>query len=297
METMIGLLEFIYVAENSGFSAAAESLKVSKSHVSKQVTRLENQLQVRLLNRTTRKVTLTDAGKVLYERSKNIFSDLDDIFTEVTQIQNEPTGTLRISVAGAFAEEYLAEIFSSFLKKNSKIKLEINFSERFVDLIEEHYDLAIRYGKLENSSLVSKKIATRQEFICASPEYISKNGVPLTPKDLIKHNCLIGHSDTWNIVNNNKKQNIKVTGTWKSNNPRALKTAVINGLGIAKLPGAYVFDAIKSGELISLLQENTKKDQDIWVIYPQKRHLPQKTRLLIDYINEYLDKNYQGVIF
>ncbi len=294
METLNGLVEFIYVAENNSFSSAAKALKVSKSHVSKQVSKLENSLQVTLLNRTTRKITLTDPGEILFERSRHIFNELDDIYSEVTRKQKEPTGTLKISVAGAFAEEYLSKCFSSFLKKHTKIKIEIYFNERFVDLIEEDFDLAIRYGQLESSTLISKKIASRQEFICASPEYLEKWGRPTSPKELIKHNCLIGHNDRWSFV---KKQNVKVKGPWKSNNGRALTTAVKDGLGIAKLPGVYVFDAIKSGELISLLENYTKKEQDIWVIYPQKRHLPQKVRLLIDYLNVFFEENYKDVIF
>lgn len=297
METINGLIEFIYVAENNGFSAAAKALKVSKSHVSKQVTKLERDLQVRLLNRTTRKMTLTDAGKILYEKSRPIFSELDQVFAEITQTQIEPAGIIRVSVAGAFAEEYLSKIFSSFLKKYKKIQLEISFSERSVDLIEEGIDLAIRYGNLKDSSLISKKIAKRREFICASPEYISEFGKPKTPRDLIKHNCLIGFSDQWNFKINNKRQSIKVKGPWKSNNGRALTTAVKDGLGIAKLPGEYVFDAIKKGELVNLLEKYTENEQDIWVIYPNKKHLPQKVRELIDYMDLYLKNNYKDIVF
>ncbi len=294
METINGLIEFIYVAENNSFSAAAKALKVSKSHISKQVTKLENTLQVSLLIRTTRKMTLTDSGKLLYERSKHIFNDLDEIFSEVTKQQNELTGSLKISVAGAFAEEHLAKCFASFLQLNNKLKLEIIFTERFVNLIEENFDLAIRYGQLESSTLISKKIASRQEFICASPKYLEINGIPSLPKDLSKHHCLVGNNDTWSF---NKNQKIKVSGPWKSNNGRALSIAVKEGLGIAKLPGVYVYDSIKKGELIPLLSSYTKKEQDIWVVYPQKRHLPQRTRELIDFLSDFLNKNYNDAIF
>jgi DNA-binding transcriptional LysR family regulator len=297
METIDGLIEFNYVAENNGFSAAARVMKVSKSHISKQVTKLEAQLQVSLLNRTTRKITLTDAGKQLYEKSSHLLNQLDDVFTEITQTQKEPVGAIKISVAGAFAEEYLANIFSSFLKINTKVKIEIYFSERFVDLIDEDFDLAIRYGNLNDSSLISKKIASRREFICASPEYIKSNGTPKKPKDLTSHNCLIGYNDQWSFMNNRKKQTIKVTGSWKSNNGRAIATAVKKDLGIAKLPGVYVFDAIQKGELISLLDEYTQKEQDIWVLYPQKKHVPFKVRSLIDYLSEYLEEHHSGILF
>jgi len=297
METINGLIEFIYVAENKSFSSAALALKVSKSHISKQITKLEHNLQVTLLIRTTRKMTLTDSGTILYEKSRHLFSDLEEIYAEVTQKQNQPTGTLKIGVAGAFAEEHLSQCFSSFLKEHPRIKIEMLFSERFVDIVEENFDLVVRYGNLENSSLISKKIARRKEFICANPEYINLYGQPENPKDLTGHNCLIGQNDNWSFITKGKKQNIKVTGSWKSNNGRALTTAVRNGLGIAKLPAVYVLDAIKSGELVSLLENHTEKVQDIWILYPPKRHLPQRVRLLIDYLDEFLQENYKNETF
>jgi len=297
METMDGLREFIYVAENTGFSSAAKALKVSKSHISKQVNKLENDLQVRLLNRTTRKITLTDAGRALYERSKHIFNELDDIYNEITQTQKQASGTLKISVAGAFAEEYLSEIFTSFMKENSKIKIELHFSERMVDLVNENFDLAIRYGQLDNSSLISKKIGSRREYICASPKYIEKCGMPLRPSDLTSHNCLVGNNDKWVFTHKNKQEQIKVSGNWKSNNGRALTTAAKNDLGIAKLPGAYIISEIKNGELICLLDDFTNAQQDIWLLYPQKKFLPHKIRSLIDYVSFYLEENYSGLIF
>lgn len=297
METMNGLLEFIHVAESRSFTNAAKTLKVSKSHISKQISKLEDSLQVSLLIRTTRKITLTEAGMVLFERSRHLFSDLSDIFAEVTQKQKEPSGLLKVSVAGAFAEEHLAKCFSDFLKMHSKIKIEMIFSENIVDMIEENFDLAVRYGNLTSSSLISKKIASRREFICASPEYIQKQGIPFHPEELKNHNCLLNSTESWNLNSNNKHVKLKMKGNWKSNNPRALKTAALNGLGIIKLPSVYVLSEIKSGKLISLLEEYTKKEQDIWILYPQKNHLPQRVRLLIDYLHKFLQQHYKGESF
>lgn len=289
METMEGLKEFIYVAENTSFSGAAKALKVSKSHVSKQVTKLEQKLQTLLFIRTTRKITLTDSGRALYERSKHILAELDDIYNEITQTQKEVTGSLRISVAGAFAENQLSQIFSSFMKANSKVKIELNFSERLVDLTTEGFDLAIRYGKLSDSSLISKRISTRREFICATPEYISVHGHPKTPKDLLKHKCLLGNNDRWEFFKNKKREMIRVDGPWRSNNGRALSVAVKNSLGIAKLPEAYVIDDINSGKLISLLQDFNEAQQDIWLVYPKRKFLPQKVRVLINFLTTSLN--------
>lgn len=289
METMEGLKEFIYVAENKGFSAAARVLKVSKSHVSKRINKLEQNLQILLFNRTTRSLTLTDSGRALYERSKHIFNELDDIYNEITQTQKEVTGSLKISVAGTFAEEQLSQIFSSFMSSNSKVKLELYFSERIVDLTAEGFDLAIRYGKLADSSLIAKKISSRREFICATPEYLSKYGKPKIPKDLLKLKCLLGNNEKWEFVKNKKREVVKVRGPWKSNNGRALTTAVKNGLGIARLPEEYVLEDIKSGILVSLLDDYTQIEQDIWLVYPERKHLPQKVRVLINYLSSSLN--------
>lgn len=297
METINGLIEFIYVVESGSFSQASRTLKVSKSHISKQVQRLENNLQVSLLNRTTRKLTLTDPGKLLYEKSRHLLNDLESIYAQVTQKQKEPTGTIKISVAGAFAEEFLSECFSSFLKIYQKVRIELHFSERFVDLVEEGYDLAIRYGNLKDSTLISKKLAARQEFICASPEYISKHGRPLKPKDLKNHQCLAGTNSKWTFLDGQKKQQISVNGSLNSNNGRAISTAAKNGLGIAKLPGAYVYDDIQNGKLVSLLKKYTEREQNIWIVYPPKKYIPQKTRLLIEYLDKFFKENYKGIIF
>jgi DNA-binding transcriptional LysR family regulator len=297
METIKGLEEFILVAQYESFSNAALELRVSKSHISKQITRLEDSLQVRLFNRTTRKITLTEAGKTLYGKSKNLLSDLSLIYEEVSQSQKEPKGTIRISVAGAFAEDHLSKCFSEFLKKYRNVGIEVVFNDKFVDLIEDGFDLAIRYGELQSSSLISKKIASRQEFICATPEYLLSNGTPTTPKDLENHNCLIGQTDRWIFKTKQKNKSIRVKGTWRSNNPRATATAACSGLGIAKLPGAYVIDALKHKKLIALLEDHTEKEQNIWILYPQKNYLPQKVRVLIDFLTIYFEKNYDGVVF
>ena len=285
METMEGLKEFIYVAENNGFSAAADALKVSKSHISKQINKLEQKLQTLLFNRTTRRIALTDSGRALYERSKHILIELDDIYNEITQTQKEVTGSLKISVAGAFAEDQLSQIFSTFMKSHTKVKIELYFSERLVDLTAEGFDLAIRYGKLMDSSLISKRISTRREFICATPEYFSKYGKPKVPKDLLKHKCLLGNNERWDFLKNKKREVIKVNGPWKSNNGRALSTAAKNSLGIAKLPESYVSEDINSGRLVSILEEFTEDKQDIWLVYPEKKYLPQKVRVLIDHLS------------
>lgn len=297
METMNGLKEFLYVAENRGFSSAARELKTSKSHISKKVALLEDSLQTRLFNRTTRKMTLTETGQLLYERCRPIFTELDEIHSEITHTQIEPRGTLRVSVAGAFAEKYLAEAFSEFLKTYPEVKIEMYFTDRYVDLIEESFDLAVRYGILDNTSHIAKKIVSRQEFLCASPEYLRQNGTPQTPQDLQAHNCLVGTSDRWNFTINKKNKSIKVKGNWKSNNGRALSHAVKSSLGIAMLPGVYIFDDIQNGNLVPLLEDYSLGEQNVWIVYPHKKYLSGKTRILINYLTEYFNQNYPSKLF
>lgn len=300
METITslnGILEFVYTAQYNGFSQAAKILGVSKSHISKQIARLEDELQVRLLYRTTRQLSLTDAGKILFEKCSHLLDQLSDVRHEITKMQLGPSGTLKVSVAGALAENYLAGIFAEFLKKHTKINIELSFSNRVVDLVGENFDLAIRYGQLEDSSYIAKKLATRSEFICATPAYIKKNGAPKQPKDLIHHNCLIGQNDHWGFMINNKRKNIKISGNWKSNNGRAINVALMEGVGIAKLPGVYVFAAIQAKKLVPLLNEYRETEQNIWLVYPHRKYLSTKVKVFSEFISDYFQKKYQDIIF
>lgn len=289
METINGLIEFLYVAENSSFSAAAKNLKVSKSHISKQISRLEDRLEVRLFNRTTRKISLTKVGEELYHSTKHIFSELAEVEARLSQSKIEPSGTIRLSVAGAFAEKHVASALINFSKLYPKISIDMVFSGEIVNLIDEKYDLAIRYGKLESSSLIAKKLIAREEIVCASPEYLKKYGIPKLPKELKNFNCLMGTNPQWSFRINGKVQKMNLSGNWHSNNGSALTLAALSGLGIVRLPASYVHDSIKNKKLVRILSKYELPDLGVWAVYPNKKHLPTRVRLLIDHLSEYFN--------
>lgn len=197
MSRWTGIDEFVQVVESGGFTAAARALGVSKAHISKQVRQLEDRLGIRLLHRTTRRQALTEAGEQFYQRCTQLIGELDELSAALGEAQEIPSGRLRISVAGAFAERYLAPACAEFMTRYPRVQIELVFDNRIVDLIEEGFDLAIRYGELKQSDLVARRIAPRRLHVCASPAYLERHGVPTRPDQLRSHSCLVGSSDYW----------------------------------------------------------------------------------------------------
>lgn len=280
----------IEVVEKGSFSAAAAALNLSKSHVSRQIKELENHLGVKLINRTTRKLALTDTGRAYYDRCRDIADQIEATERMVLAEQAEPRGRLRISVAGAFGERYVAPFAARFMQSFPRVQVDLDFSNRNVDLVEEQFDIAIRAGRLEDSSLIARRIAPRDLILCASRDYIDANGAPESITGLKRHNCLVGsrkHWRFWSPQRNNHLE-INVEGSWHSNNGYALLAAAQRGIGIAQLPEFYVHDDLISGRLIELLPEHKPKDMAVWAVYPGNRHLSPKVKLFIDKLIEEL---------
>lgn len=294
---MDGWLEFLAVAQYGSFSKAADHLGLSKSHISKQVRELEEAFAIRLLNRTTRKVTLTEAGRLLFDRTRTIFDGAETARREILNMQAEPSGEIRISAAGVIGEEYISPFVAEFVKRYPRLKAHLNFSDRYVDLIGENYDLAIRVGNLQDSSLVAKRLVDRKEFVCASPSYLEKHGRPQRPKDLLKHNCLTFSQDPWVLEGRGGVHKLKVQGNFRSNNGRSLLNAALKGLGIIRLPGVYVNKLIAKGDLVPLLNEYNTKGTTIWIVYPEKRHLSTKVRVFVDALCQHFEAHYKGTPF
>jgi DNA-binding transcriptional LysR family regulator len=287
-----GIEEFIQVVDWGSFSEAARHLGVSKSHVSKQVSRLEDRLGARLLHRTTRKLILTDSGKAYYERCWKIIEDLEEAEIAVTELQATPRGVLKMTVAGAFGERYIAPAIADFIQEYPKLSVDIRFTEKLVDLIEDGYDLAIRFGILQDSTLVARKIAPRRLQVVGSPAYFEKHGTPQNLNDLKKHNCLIGTMATWVFHGSEGVSEVKVQGNWHTNNGQALLAAAKKGLGITRLPDFYVTEAIEKGELVAVLEPWAEFDTSIWAVYPHNRHLSAKVRLLVDFLVKRFNAGY-----
>lgn len=272
IKNMQALVAFEHVAKSKSYSNAAKELGVSKAYVSKLVQKLEDELGQRLFNRTTRVVTMTQAGEKFYKACSTSFDHVLKIQSEIQQKSTSPTGKLKISVAGAFGEEFIAPFVFKFLKKYPKLQVELVFEERIIDLIKESYDFAIRIGKLNDSSLISKKISQRKLFICASPEYLALNGTPKQPEHLKSHNCLSSNNN-WTLKINNKNQNYNVSGNYKSNNGRSLLKACLDSLGICCLPGEYVKPYLEEGRLVTIMESYVPKEIPIWLLTPTKKNI------------------------
>ncbi len=281
----------IEVVEKGSFSAAADSLNLSKSHVSRQISQLENHLGIKLINRTTRKLALTETGNVYYQRCREIADQIDDVERVVQAEQAEPQGRLRISVAGAFGERYIAPAAAAFMARYERVQIELDFSIRNVDLVEEGYDLAIRAGVLQDSSLIARRIASRNLVLCASRDYFDLYGQPETIEELKQHNCLVGSRKQWRlrIPEKHSHIDISVTGSWRSNNGYALLAAARQGLGIVQLPEFYVHEDLAAGRLIEIMSTYKPTDMAVWAVYPSNRHLSPKVRLFIDLLIEELN--------
>ncbi len=283
-----GLREFVAVVEQGGFTAAANQLHVSTSYVSRQVTRLEQRLDVRLLQRTTRKVRLTEMGQVYYERSREILDQLQALESEMADLQEKPRGLVRMTAAGEYAEQFVAPAVAEFVTMYPEVSIELDSSMHVVDIVEQGFDIAVRMSALSDSSLIARKVEPRRLMVCASPSYLQQHGRPNSPDDLRSHNCLIFPDMAWRFKFPDSIREVKVRGTWISNNGRALVAAASRGLGIVRLSDYYFSRALETGELVTVLAQYEVDDAATWIIYPNRQHIPTRVRYLIEFLLENL---------
>lgn len=283
-----GINEFVAVAETHSFTTASKRLGISTAQVSRQISALENRLSVKLFNRTTRKVSLTEIGEMYYQHCRQLLDGLTAAEVEISQYQSVPSGKLRLTAPITYGEKCIAPLVNDFAVKHPKLNIELSLSNNVVDLIDGDFDLAIRLGKLEDSTLMAKRLASRRQYVCASPDYLARCGEPKTPADLAEHNCLRGHYDYWCFQENGRTQNIRISGNLRYNSGYALADAAVKGLGIVQLPDDYVSQALADKTLLPLLSNFQEPDEGIWAVYPQNRHLLPKVRLLLDYFAKQL---------
>ncbi|MEH6405423.1 MAG: LysR family transcriptional regulator [Sneathiella sp.] len=286
MKRLTSLIEFIAVVNNGGFSAAAESLGVSTSYVSRRVASLEAHLGVQLLHRTTRRVNLTKIGAHYYEKTVAIISALDTLEDDLVNQQNNVIGEINVSAGGIFGEDSVALSLIDFALEYPEIKINLNISTRQVDLSAEGYDLAIRHGSPGDPDLISRKLTTRRMIVCASPSYFDQFGRPNNPEDLQQHACLQSSEFPWSFQDNNQIYNIKVEGRWTSNNGAALANAALQGLGVVRLAEMYVQSAIDEGLLEITLEDFEIPPTTTYLVYPTRKYLPFRLRILIDFLVE-----------
>lgn len=289
---MAGISEinfFAAVVEEGSFTAAADALDFSKSHVSNKIAELEERLGVRLLHRTTRSVEPTPEGEAYYERVRRILEELDEANEAVRQSAAEPIGTLRLTAPVNLGTEYLGPIIGEFVRRHEKLSVEVDLSDRKVDLIEEGYDLAVRVGALEDSSLIVRRLAAVDWHICASADYLEERGTPEHPSELHEHDCLLYRylptPGVWKFAEPESLE-VPVEGSVKANNGTILTEVAASGRGIIMAPAFLVADAIRRGDLTCILTDWASRPGAVWALYPHRRHLSAKVRRFIDFLEE-----------
>ncbi len=279
-----GLEEFVAVVECASFSRAAERLRVSSSHVSRQVALLEERLQARLLYRTTRKVALTEAGQQFFNRCQRLIEERDQAFRAIGELHATPSGLLRMTAAVAYGERFIVPLVNDFMTLHPQLRVEIELSNRTLDLVQDGFDLAIRLGRLSDSSLVATRLAPRRLYLCAAPAYLAHHGRPHSLSELARHNCLIGTSDTWLFSDNGREHPFKPRGNWRCNSGEAVLDAALRGFGLCQLPDYYVLERLRRGELVALLEQHQPPDAAVWALYPQRRQPLARVQLLIEHL-------------
>ncbi|ATC25505.1 LysR family transcriptional regulator [Caulobacter vibrioides] len=283
-----GIDEFVATAEAESFSRAARRLGLSTSGVSRAVATLEERLQTRLLYRTTRRVSLTDAGRAFLARARRLIAERDEALASVGEDDGDPRGLLRMTCSTAYGERFVVPAVNRFMLSHPKLALEIDLDDAVRDIVSEGFDLAIRFGRLTDSRLIAKRLASRTRRLCAAPSYLTRAGTPRSIADLAGHVCILGAADTWPFRDGEREIAFKPQGRWRCNSGQAVLDAALLGLGVCQLPNFYVDAAISDGRLVPLLEANRPADEGVWAVYPHLRLLPAKVRLLVEHLEEAL---------
>ena len=290
MEDLERMAIFAAVVEAKGFSEAARRLNLSKSLVSKQVTRLEKSVGARLLHRTTRSMSLTEAGAVFYEHAARIVEEAAQARLAVGRFHTGPRGKLRIAASVAFGTLHIAPALPDFLARHPEVRIDMAIADRFVDLADEGFDVAIRIAAQPGPNLVSRRLAPVNRKICATPGYFRKHGIPRTPEDLAQHNCLTyTHAvpeDVWRLRGRSGDIDVRVSGNLRLNDDEALTAAVLGGLGVALLPTFLVGRDLQAGRLRAALSDYVPPERHIHAVWLPNRHLPSKVRAFVDFLRE-----------
>lgn len=295
MDTLTRIRAFIDVVDAEGFSAAARKQGRSKALLSKYVRELEDELGALLLNRTTRQFSLTEAGKTYYRSASEILKEIDDLTDLMRENNTDLKGRLKISVPRTFVDADVGQCLIDFASAHPDVTLEIHADDRFVDLVEEGFDLAIRVTKLEDSGLIARKITDFGLCICASPDFITKHAPLEHPSALSHVPCLID-SNSKNKGSLRFRDgdegafSVQVSGPIEVNSPIATLRGARAGLGIALLPDFVARKHIEDGELVSLFKEYLPTDRGIYAVYPHRRHLPAKVRTFVDFLQSWFKK-------
>jgi DNA-binding transcriptional LysR family regulator len=291
-DRLTGMQVFVRVVAAGSFSAAARALGLSQTMVTKHIAGLEKRLGVTLLHRTTRRLSLTEAGRRFLESSERILAEIEEAETLAVADKVEPRGTLRLNVPLSFGMREIAPILPRFAGRYKDLTVDMGLSDRFVDLIEERWDLAIRIGRMNDSSLVAKKLAPLRMLVCASPDYLKKHGTPRTVDDLRQHSCLgytltaAGSATRWPFGKDGKIS-VPVSGPFQADNGDALRLAALDGLGLIYQPSFILADDLRARRLkVVTLDRPCIAMAGVFAVYPADRYPPAKVRACIDFLTE-----------
>jgi len=283
---------FLRVLDLGSISAAARSLDLSVAVASQRLKRLERELGVRLLHRTTRTLHATPEGAALAEQGRMLVEDLEALISGLRQSGTDVAGTLRVTTSASFGRQYISPLLPEFLATHPRIRLSINLTDQMLDLVSAGFDLAIRIGALEDSSLVARKLASNHRVLCASPDYLHRHGTPRTPEDLADHECVLlvgsqGRQDVWRMRDRDGHEvAVRVHGRLETNFGEVVRDAVVAGLGIAMHSSWHVCDDLRAGRLQALLPDYAIADTGIYALMPQRRLVPPRVRAFVDFLAE-----------
>lgn len=292
MDNLSDIAVFVRVVDAGSFTSAAGKLGLSQSAVSKCVTRLEDAFGVRLLNRSTRRLSLTEAGEALYARGTRALAELHDAEIDITRLQTEPRGLLRVNAPMSFGILHIAPLIADFLARYPALDVDMQMDDRLVDILEEGFDVAIRIKPLADSTLIARKLAPSRQLVCAAPAYLQRVGRPLVPEDLAGHDYLIyTYRDTPHELKfrapDSRIHSVSVKGRYRGNSGLAARELALHGAGILFLPSFYVGDALRAGRLETVLNDYVcLPELSIYAVYPERRHLSPKVRAFVDFLSE-----------
>lgn len=288
MDRLAGMEVFARVVETGSFSEAARQLGLSKSAVSKQISALEDRLGVRLLNRTTRRLSVTEVGEGYYAWCRQITEQVHEAELSVSRLHAEPRGSLKINAPVSFGFLQLAPMIPEFLASYPDLDIDVTVNDRFVDVIDEGYDVVIRIGKLADSSLVARRLGSAELVVCGAPSYLAAHGEPTGIDDLSRFNCMVynqaGPAVEWRFQGPDGPRTLRPKGNFRSNNGDILRHAAIGGVGLARLPMFIVWQDLRSGTLKQVLGDYRDSAPGIYALYPHNRHLSAKVRAFVDFL-------------
>jgi DNA-binding transcriptional LysR family regulator len=290
MDKFVEMQAFVSVVEAGSFVKAAEALALSKAAVSRHVSELESRLGVRLLHRTTRRLSLTEAGAVFHARCKVMLADVDEAEAELTMHAGEAMGQLKVNVPVTFGLLHLAPLWPAFLARHPKVTLDVTLSDRIVDLVDEGFDMAVRIARLPSSSLICRRVSSTRMVLCASPAYLREHGTPRHPAEIASHSViaysLLSMGERWEFDGPEGPVAVKVVPRMRTNSGDTCRVAALAHQGIVLQPSFLVGDDLKSGALVEVLPQYRSTELGIFVVYPTRQHVTPKVRVLLDFLAE-----------